>query len=117
MLFFILYDSLLFADLEKYFLNRADYYWSFDPETTLVHSLRSMSGGAMYAEDRHHNGRALYTDGDDDWASLAKFGNHCITNPSACSNGFALTMWIKIKDLYRGHICLATTGADVLGKD
>ena len=70
----------------------------------------------MYIEDRNLHGRAIYTDGEDGLVSLQRFGDHCITNPYKCKNGFVLAMWIKIKDFYRGELCLATTGAEVDGK-
>ena len=109
----LVFSLFYVAGLEKYFYDNSDFYWSFDPENTIIRTVRSMNEGAKYAVDRHYHGRAIYTDGIDDWISLAKFGDDCIVNPGVCEGGFVLAMWVKMKDLYRGELCLVSTGAEV----
>ncbi|XP_071479259.1 uncharacterized protein [Diadema antillarum] len=102
---------------EKYFMDLADFYWPFDAPASLPWPVLGFNGGSALMNDRHYFGRCLYTDGKNDYVQLRDFGStHCVTNPSQCSNGLVVALWIKLRDIPSGSKCLLTSGADVTGE-
>ena len=95
----------------------ADYYWPFDVPAGLPWPVLAFEGGAGAKNDRHHLGRSVYTDGKNDYVRLRDFGaQHCLTDPSRCSNGLVMAMWLVLRDIPSGTQCLLTSGADVVGR-
>ncbi|XP_070574742.1 uncharacterized protein [Ptychodera flava] len=92
------------SEIEKYHYDKADYLWTFETPTSLYFSGTYSSSGISYIADRHSIGKAICTDGSTGYMHFGQIT--CLSNPSTCNNGFAVAMWIKLRDIpsIQGHL-------------
>ncbi|XP_033102211.1 adhesion G-protein coupled receptor D1-like [Anneissia japonica] len=108
------WDYYVFSRKVKQFLGMSDfqldcyynkdYCWVFDSGLSIVHQFKMSPSGSEFVGDSTMEGRAVKTNGVDGWVSLGNgFGNNCPSDPSTCSGGFALTMWLKLNSVAEGR--------------
>ncbi|XP_071959311.1 uncharacterized protein [Antedon mediterranea] len=84
-------------------VREANYCWPFESALSLVYPYTISPEGISYTIDRNEEGRAIATDGISGWISLGNFDS-CPGDPSLCTAGFALSMWLKIGATQNGHL-------------